>query len=248
MNSAGRGNGWGLAILGAMLAAGMAASTFTAARSFERVRSADRTIRVKGASERRIVSDWAVWEARFTARAPALTAAYEKIRADLDAVLAYLERSGVPREGVAISSVSTSIRYVMTEKGAVTNRIEGFVLEQTVQVSSGDIPLVTRLARDSTGLIKDGIEFASLPPNYYYTKLNDLKVAMLGEATKDAKTRAEQLAQNSGCEVGALRSASQGVFQITQEYSTAVSDYGVYDTGSVVKCVKALVTAEFSIR
>ena len=162
--------------------------------------------------------------------APGLTAADEKIRADPDAVLAYLERGGVPREGVAVSSVSTDIRYGMTEKGAVTNRIEGFVLEQTVRVSSGDIPLVTRLARDSTGLIKDGIEFSSLPPSYYYTKLNDLKIAMLGEATKDAKTRAEQLALHSGCEVGALRSASQGVFQITPEYSK-----GIYALESVLQ-------------
>lgn len=248
MNGAGQGSGRGLTLLGVMLAAGMVASTFIASRGIERIKLANQTIRVKGSSERKIVSDWAVWDARFAARAPGLTAAYEKIRQDLEAVLAYLEKNGVPRGTVGVSSVSTTIQHKPNEKGNATNVIEGYVLEQSIQLKSADIPLVVRLARDSTSLIQQGIEFSSSPPNYYYTKLNDLKISMLGEATKDAKARAEQLAKNSGCKVGALRSASQGVFQITSEYSTEVSDYGVYDTGSVNKCVKALVTMEFSIR
>ena len=248
MNGVWRGSGHGLTLLGLMLAAGMVASTLIASRSIERIKCANQTIRVKGSSEKKIVSDRAVWNARFAARAPGLTAAYEKIRMDLEAVLTYLERNGVPRGSVGVSSVSTTIQHKPNEKGNPTNVIEGYVLEQSIQVKSGDIPLVARLARDSTGLISDGIEFSSSPPDYYYTKLHELKISMLGEATKDAKARAAQLASNSGCAVGALRSASQGVFQITAEYSTDVSDYGVYDTGSINKCVKALVTAEFSIR
>ncbi|MEI6632643.1 MAG: SIMPL domain-containing protein [Chlamydiota bacterium] len=248
MNGAGQGGRHGLTLLGMMLAAGMIVSTIVASRSIEKIKLAGQTIRVKGSSEKRIVSDWAVWDARFTARDPALTAAYKKITQDLEAVLAYLERNGVSRDAVGISSVSTTIQHKPNEKGNPTNVIEGYVLEQSLQVKSADIPLVVRLARDSTSLIQQGIEFSSSPPNYYYTKLNDLKISMLGEATKDARARAKGLAKNSGCKVGALSSASQGVFQITPEYSTEVSDYGVYDTGSVNKCVKALVTMEFSIR
>lgn len=248
MNGAGKGSGLGLALLGVMLAAGMVASTIVASRSIERIKLANQTIRVKGSSEKAIVSDWAVWDARFTARATALTDAYGKIRRDLETVLAYLDRSGVGRDKVAVSSVTTTIQYKPNEKGNPTNVIEGYVLEQSIQLKTGDIPLVVRVARDSTSLIQEGIEFSSSPPSYYYTKLNDLKIAMLGEATKDAKARAKQLAASSGSKIGALRSASQGVFQITPEYSTEVSDYGVYDTGSVRKCVKALVTMEFSIR
>lgn len=247
--SAGSGGGrGGLAFLGFMLAAGMVVSTFLGSRSIEKIKLADQTIRVKGSSERKIDSDWAVWNARFAARAPGLTDAYAKIRKDLEAVLSYLEAAGVPRGSVGVSSVSTSIQYKLNEKGHATNVIEGYVLEQSVELKSGDIPLVARLARDSTALIQQGIEFSSSSPCYYYTRLNDLKIEMLGEATRDARARAEQLAKNSGCAVGALRSASQGVFQITPEYSTEVSDYGVYDTGSIRKSVKALVTVEFSIR
>lgn len=107
--------------------------------------------------------------------------------------------------------------------------------------------LVTRISRESSELIKEGVEFNSSSPQYFYTKVNDLKIEMLGEATKDAKLRAEQLAINSGGKVGALRSAAQGVFQITTAYSTEVSDHGIYDTSTIEKSIKAVVTVQYSI-
>ncbi|MCX6358148.1 MAG: SIMPL domain-containing protein [Candidatus Aureabacteria bacterium] len=237
----------GLFVLGLTLALGMVVSTFVAGRSVERVKSASQTIRVKGSSERRIVSDWAVWDARFSTRSRVLVTAYEKLQKDLAAIRVYLEQNGVKREDVALSSVTTTILYRQNEKGNATNDIDGYVLDQCLELKSADIPLIARLSRDSTSLIKDGIEFASSPPRYFYTKINDLKIKMLGEATKDAKARAEQLALSSGSRVGALRSASQGVFQITPPYSTEVSDSGVYDTSSIEKSIKALVTVDFSI-
>jgi hypothetical protein len=60
--------------------------------------------------------------------------------------------------------------------------------------------------------------------------------------------RAEELAKNSGSEVGTLKYASQGVFQITPVNSTDVSDYGIYDTSTVDKSIKAVVTIEYSIK
>lgn len=240
--------GRGLLMLGIALAAGMVISTVIAARSIERVKLANQTIRVKGSSERRIKSDWAVWEAKFSSRAKSLVMAYEKIQKDLAAVHAYLERAGVKRGDVALSPVTTCILYRQTEKGSSTNDIDGYLLEQTLEIKSANIPLIAQLARESTSLIREGIEFASYPARYFYTKINDVKIQMLGEATRDAKARAEQLALNSGSRVGPLRSASQGVFQITPPYSTDVSDSGVYDTSSIEKSIKALVTVEFSIR
>ncbi len=56
---------------------------------------------------------------------------------------------------------------------------------------------------------------------------------MLGEAATEAKARAEKLAQATGSNVGALRSAQQGVFQITPENSTSISDYGEYDASQL---------------
>ncbi len=70
---------------------------------------------------------------------------------------------------------------------------------------------------------------------------------MLAQATRDARNRAETLATNSGSRLGALRSAQQGVFQITPEHSVEVSGYGENDTSSVKKVIRAVVTVEYGL-
>lgn len=93
-----------------------------------------------------------------------------------------------------------------------------------------------------------GVQFESLPPQYFYTKLADLKIEMLSLATEDAVKRAEQIAKSTGTKVERLRSAYMGVFQITPLYSTEVSDYGINDTTSIDKEITAVVNCEFLIR
>ncbi|WP_420795975.1 SIMPL domain-containing protein [Desulforamulus profundi] len=97
-------------------------------------------------------------------------------------------------------------------------------------------------------LIEQGVVFESQPPQYFYTKLNDLKVNMLAEATKDAKLRAEKMASSTGSRIGSQRSAKMGVFQITAVNSNEISDYGINDTSSIEKEITAVVNVEFSVK
>ena len=110
-----------------------------------------------------------------------------------------------------------------------------------------DASRVTALARASTDLIRQGIAFESYPPEYLYTRLADLKVEMLALATRDARARALEMAKNSGSRIGRLRSARMGVLQITPQHSTAISDYGINDTSSLLKDVTAVVSVSFEI-
>jgi len=107
--------------------------------------------------------------------------------------------------------------------------------------------LIGRVAAAASALISDGVSINSWPPQYFYGDLNAVKVRLIGAATRDAQLRAEQFASGSGVTVGALRSASQGVFQITRPNSTETADYGSYDTSTVEKVVKAVVTVEYSV-
>jgi hypothetical protein len=86
-----------------------------------------------------------------------------------------------------------------------------------------------------------------MPPQYFYTKLSDMKVDMLADATLNAKKRAEKIAINGGGKIGPLRSTKMGVFQITPVYSNEVSDYGINDTSSLEKKITAVVNVEFYI-
>ena len=63
-------------------------------------------------------------------------------------------------------------------------------------------------------MINKGIEFNSQNPRYYYTKLAELKLEMIAEATKDANSRAKNIAINAESEIGDLKHAKMGVFKL----------------------------------
>jgi hypothetical protein len=238
----------GLFLLGAALAVGLLLSALVGAHAIVRIKLAHQTIEVKGYAEKRVTSDWAVWRASFSVRSPALADGYRTLSEQRDRVLSFLGKGGLPADGVVTSAVDVSAEHRRNEKGEETDEVTGYRLTQGLAVSTGDVLLVDRLSRESSALLGEGIEFESYAPAYYCTKLDDLKLAMLGEATRNARERAKTLAEKSGGRVGELSSASQGVFQITPVYSTEVSGYGVYDTSTIEKAVKAVVTVEYSLR
>jgi hypothetical protein len=88
-------------------------------------------------------------------------------------------------------------------------------LDQQLKIESRNVNLVEDLSRSASELIDMGMELISFSPEYYYTKLAELKIKMIESATKDAKLRAEKIAENAGGSLGALKNADLGVFQIT---------------------------------
>jgi hypothetical protein len=102
----------------------------------------------------------------------------------------------------------------------------GYTLTGNVRVESKDIDRVEKLSREITELLEKGIELNSNVPEYYYTKLNELKIDLLAKASEDAKTRAETIAKNSGGSLGGIKKATMGVFQITGKNSNEDYSYG----------------------
>ena len=205
-------------------------------------------ISVTGAAEKKIVSDYMVWNLDFSRRDPLMTVAYNKVKADLKVVQDYLTAKGIAATEMIVSPITTEVLYKKNEKsGKDTNEIEGYKLSQNIEVRSSDVQKVTAISREATELINQDIELISNPPEYFYTKLAELKIEMLREATKDAKKRAEEIASSSGNKIGVIRSAKMGVFQITPVNSYDVTDYGQNDTSSLEKKVNAVVKADFAI-
>jgi uncharacterized protein len=206
------------------------------------------TITVTGSAKRQIRSDMVVWRGTYTANAPDIQAAYAALQASAQKVRAYLAGKGIAADSLVFGSITTRTFYAMGPRGVETSEVTGYQLAQTVEVRSSDVDRIGTIAREATELINQGVRFESMPPEYLYTKIADLKVAMLAQATQDAKARAEEMAHNSGSRIGRLRSARMGVFQITPAFSTQVSDYGINDTSSLLKDITAVVTVSFEIR
>ncbi len=235
-------------ILGFSIAAATVLSTVILSKTLIQMkRFSQEIISVTGSAEQNITSDYAVWRGEFWRRDPLMTSAFAAAKEDLKKVREYLIAKGVREADLSASQVSTSVLYKKNEKGNDTNEIEGYQISQSIEVRSTDILKVAETARTSTELIDQGIQFTSQTPEYFYTKLADLKVEMLAKATENAKLRADQMAKSTGNKIGLMRSARMGVFQITPVNSLEVSDWGVNDTSSLEKKVTAVVNVSFSI-
>ena len=236
----------GLLLLGLALAVGLVAASAVVSRSLERIKLAGDKITVKGYAEEKVVSDAGTWRATVTARAPDLQSGYRVLEADTERVREMLQ-AVAGSSTVVTSPVTARPQYEMGPGGVQTGRIAGYELDRTFELSSPDVALIGKVAAQASTLISQGVSINSWPPQYFYNDLNAVKVRLIGAATRDAQLRAEQFAAGSGVTVGPLRSASQGVFQITRPNSTETADYGSYDTTTVEKVVKAVVTVEYSV-
>lgn len=229
------------------IALAIIASTFIATQGFKQIKKGPGTIYVKGAAEQEIDSDIAKWQGSVSASSQTLVEAFDKLDKDLQVLRQYLEKQNIALSEVLFSPITTTTVYERTKEGHQTNKVESYLLSLDFSLTSPNIPQIALLAQQITNLIKEGLTIHSGAPQYFYSKIDALKITVLGAAAKDARLRAEELVANSGSQVGALRSAHQGVFQITPAYSTTVSDYGEFDTSSVAKKIKAIVTMEYAI-
>jgi uncharacterized protein len=237
-----------IVILGVCIAVATIASSVILSKGFLKVMKFTREqIAVTGSAQKDIKSDYIVWTASFSKRGTDSTVAYKQLKEDLVKVKKYLVAKGVDEKNILVYQVGTTTLYKKNEKGNDTSDIQGYVLTQSIQIKSDAVDMITQLSMESTELIDQGVEFSSGAPEYYYTKLDELKIEMLAKATQNAKQRAENMTKATGNNIGLMRSAKMGVFQITPINSTEVSDWGVNDTTSLEKKVTAVVTVSFAI-
>ena len=137
-------------------------------------------------------------------------------------VASYLKSKSIPSEAIAYSSVSISRENESSydeNSGRTFYRFKGYSLTQTVTITSRNIEAIEAVSRQISELINNGIEIESGNPRYYYTKLNDLKIEMLKEASEDARNRASVIAEGSKSSLGGLTKSNMGVFQIVGQNS-----------------------------
>ena len=235
-------------VLGICIALGTIFSSYIFSQSILKFKKfSTELISVTGSAEKKITSDLMVWKLDFSKRDSSMTQAYQQLQADSKTVKDYLISKGIKNDELILAPIQTSVIYRKNEKGNNTNEIEAYGLTQEMEVRSTDVSKITEVSRQATELINQGIDLVSCAPEYFYTKLAELKITMLHEATQDAKKRAEEIASSSGNKIGVIRTARMGVFQITPVNSYEISDWGTNDTTSLDKKVTAVVKADFAI-
>lgn len=219
--------------------------------AFRNRHKSDNTIKVTGLGKKDFVSDLIVWSGSFSRRNLNLKDAYAELDRDRESIKSYLESKGIGAVGIVFSSVDINKEYDNTfdSNGNRTKSVfTGYRLRQSVQIESNEVDKVEDLSRQVSELINTGVEFYSNNPQYYYTKLSELKLEMIAEATKDAYSRAKNIAENAGGEVGELKNADMGVFQIVAQNSSEEYSWGgSFNTSSKRKTATITVRLEYVV-
>ncbi len=234
-----------LVILSIIVGISLILSTIIAVVAFYKVRSFDNALSVTGSATKQVTSDKVKWTSVITRQTSvsALKASYALMAADLVSVQDFLKEKGIDEKAVTISPVFMDENYDQNNSGGEKH----YTLRQTFSIDSDDVSGITQIAKNTNSLIEKGVVFATQSLEYYYSKLPDERVALLGDALKDAKARAEKLAESTGRKIGTLKSASSGVVQVTSPNSLDVSDYGTYDTSQIDKQIMVTVKASFTL-
>lgn len=197
-------------------------------------------------------ADLIVWRGNFSAYGMTTQDAYRRLKKDAEVVRNYLVENGVTEEEMVFGSISISkrYRYEYNDEGYEIGRYEdGYDLYQEISVTSNDVDKVDNISRDITQLIEADVEFNSESPEYYYTKLDELKLQLIEEATANAKERIDIMAQGTGAEVDQLLTANLGVFQITAQNTNSDYSYGgTFNTSSRQKTASITVKLNYSVK
>ena len=225
-----------------ILAVGIIIAAFVWGAFFISARN-EQSIRVVGQGVKTITSDIIKWNMSINRTT---NVAYKSegpswIQEDLIKVKKYLASNGIEEKDILVEPVSSYANYG-------NNGVTGYSFSQRIEVKSGDIEKIEKLALDNKALAKQDIYLQYSDLEYFVSNLAELKAEMLALATVDAKVRAEEIAKSSGNKICGLLSAKTGVFQIRKPLSMDVSDYGIYNTSSKEKEIAVTVNATFKIK
>lgn len=230
-----------------VLAAGIAAGGFLAGSGFARLRTADRTVSVKGVAEREAKADLAIWPLRLVVTDDDLVRANTALSRNAEQVRAFLAAQGLDSTGTEVTVQEFSVQDARTMGGFQnTGR---YIIRQTLVVRSTRVDLVKTASQRVPDLVRNGVvlssgqEYGGGGPTFVFTKLNDLKNPMIAEATARARESALQFARDSKSTLSGIRSANQGVFEILPRDQAM----GISEESQVTKRVRVVTTVVYGL-
>lgn len=213
------------------------AGIWIAGHYFNKARGQVKTVSVVGLAERDFDSDLIVWDLSYSVLNMNIRDGYASLKDVNKVVKEYLMNQGVAESEMDFRAI-TNYKETEYQYNAQTQRsysvFKGYNLTQRVRIESNDVDKIEKIQRQISELLDSGINIDDNGLAYYYTKLGDLKVEMLAEATENARNRAETITKSAGAHLGGLKTANMGVFQITAPNSTD-EDYswgGTFNTSS----------------
>lgn len=170
----------------------------------------DRTISARGVAEREVVANVGSTVATFSVNGNDMVAVKDKAMAQCEAVAEHARKCGI-----ADSCITPVVPRVFENTASYEGQKPEYRYSGVAGISvfTSDVKAVEKFCNSMYELVDRGI-IAAAYPQYDYTELNEIKPAMISEATGNARVAAEQFAKDSGSKIGLIKSANQGYFSI----------------------------------
>ena len=204
-------------LLGGFVCIGLMALGFQISKGIIQIKSLDRTVTVKGLSEREVPADTAIWPITFQEAGNDLNDLFSSIQQKNVLVVDFLKNIGFKTEEISVSPPGILDKQAAGYSGTDTFKFR-YSGDSTITVYSQDVDSIRKAMNKLVDLGKQGIAFTrqgyQTQTEFIFTKLNDLKPEMVEEATKNAREVAEKFARDSNSTLGKIKKASQGQFSI----------------------------------
>lgn len=232
--------------LSVIIAVSMLGSAYTISKLFINIRH-EQPLEVKGYAEKEVLSDMGAFSFSVDLKTSEFQTDYKKFSSIVEEIVRSLGENAPKDLQIEKQSIGWQQVFKKNENSQKTNEIDYYILSQEVKISSKDVNWIDVKSRSLMDFLSKGIMIKVKPPSFFISGLDDIKAKLIQDATSNGYRRAQLIAENSGAKIGKLSSARQGVIQITSPNSSEVSDWGIYDTNSIKKVVKVVVTLEYII-
>ena len=232
-----------------VLAIGVALGGFFIGDGIYRAMSG-RTVTVKGLAERDVVADTAVWNIKINGVGGDLTVLQQEIDNDLSEIHTFLTDSGFAPSVIQNLRVQVRDKYAGYSDAELKNQQNDgrYVIETGVMVRSHNVELVDGVSRRMGELVRRGITITEdySGPIYIFNGLNNIKISMIEQATKNATAAGQQFAKDADAKLGKIKSANQGVFSIESRDPT--DSWSSNERQAINKKVRVVATITFYLK
>ncbi len=205
-------------LLGFFIFLGLATLGWLGAKAAIDVKQYERSVTVKGLSEKEYVADIVIWPIQFSSASNDLKELYQTIENNKTQIKQFLTEQGIENDEISFNapSITDKLAQQYGNNNRVNFRYTGL---QAVTVYSKHIDLVRSAMTNVLQLAEQGIVITrgdyQAQTQYLFSRLNEVKPEMVEEATLKAREVAQKFAKDSNSKLGKIKRARQGQFSIT---------------------------------
>lgn len=253
-----------LLILTLGLGGGIATAGYFVEQAIIQAKATDRYVTVKGLSQRQVKADLGIWEIDYREVGNNLTDVTARLDQDQQTVISFLTKNGFTTDELEIRPAKVNDLlanpYNNPPDQAKDNR---YIVTGGIRIRSTKVDQIQRSSQLTSELIRNGVPLSfdtsdyatdlSPNPSYLFTQLDAIRPDMMAEATKSARLVAEQFAKDSNSQLGGIRRASQGVFQITSRDASDASDGNngggaMSEANAIYKKIRLVTTIDYYLK